>query len=139
MNHKRLAAGTLALALVCATLASGGFSATEMDRNVDIVIADHGDALVEVSAETDARPKYNENGTKIGIIEETDVTITNQLGHDLTVDRIGGYDIDEELPIHDKKGWTIDGCPEHVTVRVHATPMVFFAAITVDVDGNCEA
>ena len=137
MNYRHVAAGSLLFALVFASLASGGFSASELNREADISVADHGEALIDVSAETDVTPIYK-NGTIVDTIEQTDVTVTNQFGHDLTIDQVGGDDIDEELPIHGTEMWTIDGCPQRVTIHIHATRIVFFATITVEVDGNCQ-
>lgn len=91
MTSKRLAAGALVLALALAALASGGFSAMELDRNVEVEVVDDGSAMFSAEAcyvpdeRAQNATEWNQNNTTPVRIE-----VTNSFGGQLRIESVDG-------------------------------------------------
>jgi len=133
--RRPLLAALLLAAALFAALASGGYSAAEMDRGAEISVVDHDDALVKVpKARADFHEYENDEGETVSVCKGTDVTVENQLGRPITVEWIGPRMVNTPLPADTSLHRHLDSCPGQIDI--HVTGFGIFATITVDVDGT---
>ena len=121
MNHTRLVAGSLLLAAVLvAALASGGFSASELDRNVDIEVVDDSNALVNVEVTSCSVTEHtNQDGEVTDREYDLKGHITSNIGGEIEEIRS-----DEAISQEDINGkefkLEFDNEPSEITVVVKA-------------------
>lgn len=145
MTNSRLVIAALLFAIALAMLPTGGFSASELDREVTVSVVDHDEAYVGVDAYVRTESNvvgYTTDGEEITETErKTHVTVTNRFNQPITVTSIDGdptLDRTPRLEPGDPYGWDLHECQDSsITVTVRGTGV--FAKVTVDVDGNCQA
>lgn len=155
MTYRRLAAGTLILALACAALASGGFSAMELDRNVAVEVVDDEHAIVGVEAcyvpnerAQDATDGNENSATPVRI------ELTNRLAGGVRIEEVDGdtdplgahYHPRADSLNNDVRGTNVlvheafilpfSPRPSEVTVVVSMNNIT--AQITADIEGSCQ-
>ena len=120
LRRPLLVALLLAAALLAA-LASGGFSASELDRNVEVQIVDDGAALVDLDVTCRVIEHTDEDGTVTNTEFEVQGHVTNTLGGDIVIEEVEGYDqmdaVDGYIGDTDFE-ITFGSSPTRITVRV---------------------
>ena len=120
MNHTRLVAGSLLLAAVLvAALASGGFSASELDRNVDIEVVDDSNALVNVDTSCSVMKYTNEDGEVTDRKYDLDGDVTSNIGGEIEEIR-SDERIDYSSTTSNSFELRFDNEPSEITVVVKA-------------------
>lgn len=120
MNHTRLVAGSLLLAAVLvAALASGGFSASELDRNVDIEVVDDSNALVNVDTSCSVMKYTNEDGEVTDRKYDLDGDVTSNIGGEIEEIR-SDERIDHSSTTSNSFELRFDNEPSEITVVVKA-------------------
>lgn len=106
-------------AVLVAALASGGFSASELDRNVDIEVVDDSNALVNVDTSCSVMKYTNEDGEVTDRKYDLDGDVTSNIGGEIEEIR-SDERIDYSSTTSNSFELRFDNEPSEITVVVKA-------------------